>query len=386
MYAYVDETGNTGRNIFDPEQPLFITAALITKTNFDLLHKQDIKAIASKIGKSELHANEIGIEGIEKIAEELLKLFKKCDARFFISRVEKKYLVVTKFVDTLFDPFENKAVPLHVYNIRASRLFLTYKVAINLNEDIAKKFWLSLLEKKKPRAYEMLLETLCEFERDILKLTDEGLKRRISDAVQWVKQHPESIDIHSNSNAIRLGHLPNMVAFPSLLKGIDQRSKVWKRKVVEIVHDRQSQFQGVLRDCHDFHKNAPAGVKIWIGDEHSLRCVEGSNFRISSSANSAGIQTIDIVIWLLKHSLNGKPLGYNSVKLVNYIIKNAYESDFSFDALQNGLNEYFTKRSAKPVADDDLKKAEVFLNLEEEYRQKEMLEYTQEKFAKRTVD
>jgi len=87
MFAYIDETGNAG--IFDSDQPAFITAALMTKTNFDLLHARDIKIIASKIGEPELHANDLGTEKIERIAEDLLKLFKRCNARFFISRVEK---------------------------------------------------------------------------------------------------------------------------------------------------------------------------------------------------------------------------------------------------------------------------------------------------------
>jgi hypothetical protein len=39
MFAFVDETGNTGENLFDEKQPLFITAALITKSDFDILHK-----------------------------------------------------------------------------------------------------------------------------------------------------------------------------------------------------------------------------------------------------------------------------------------------------------------------------------------------------------
>ncbi len=381
MYAYVDETGNAG--IFDFEQPLFITAALITKTNFDLLHKQNIKVIASKIGRNELHANEMGIEQIEQIAEELLKLFKKCDARFFISRVEKKYLVVTKFVDTLFDSFENKAIPPHVYNIRYSRLLLTYHIAITLTEDIAEKFWLSLIEKKKAKAEEIFLESLLEFEQDILKLSDDGLKQLINDAIQWVKQHPESISIHSKK-AIRLGHLPNMVAFPNLLNGIEQRSKIWKRKVNEIVHDRQSQFERTLKAWHDLHTNAPAGVTAWMGDEHTLRCVEGSKFRISSSADSAGIQAIDIVIWLCKRFLDEKPFGYNSTELMNYVFKNANQSDFSFKSLQGELKEYYSTK--KPLTDDELKKAKAFLNIEEKYRKNEMLKYTQEKFANREVD
>lgn len=89
MYAYIDETGHTGSNIFDPDQPVFMTAALITKTNFDLVHKADMRKIASIIGEEELHASVIGIEKVEEISAQLLKLFKKCDARFFVSRVEK---------------------------------------------------------------------------------------------------------------------------------------------------------------------------------------------------------------------------------------------------------------------------------------------------------
>ena len=31
LFAFVDETGNTGHNLFDEAQPNFFTAALITK-------------------------------------------------------------------------------------------------------------------------------------------------------------------------------------------------------------------------------------------------------------------------------------------------------------------------------------------------------------------
>jgi len=362
MYAYIDETGNAG--IFDSDQPIFITAALMTKTNFDLLHAQDLKIIASKISESELHANELEAEKVEQIAEDLLKLFKKCDASFFISRVEKKYLIVTKFIDTLFDPSENKAVPPHIYHLRGSRLFLTYKIAINLNENIAKKFWLSLMEKKAAKAQEMFLESLFDLEQDILNISDNGLKQLVNDAIQWVRQNPESISIYS-AKSVKLGHLPNMVGFSNLLNGIEKRSEKWKRKVAEIVHDRQSQFATTLVEWHGIHKNFPADVISWMGEERKLRCVEGSNFRISASADSSGIQAIDIVIWLYKRSLDGKLRGYHSVKLINYVFKHAYQSDFSFKSLEEGLNQYFSTK--KTPTDDELRKAKEFLDVEKEY-------------------
>jgi hypothetical protein len=35
IFVYVDESGNTGKNIFDPAQPDFFTAALVSKGDFD---------------------------------------------------------------------------------------------------------------------------------------------------------------------------------------------------------------------------------------------------------------------------------------------------------------------------------------------------------------
>ncbi len=120
MYAYVDETGNTGNALFDPEQPVFITAAMMTKTNFDAVWKGDLKAIAGRVGVSALHANELGIGRIEEIADDLLRVIKKADARFVVSRLEKSYLAAAKVFDTYFDAGENLAVPWHAYWIGLS--------------------------------------------------------------------------------------------------------------------------------------------------------------------------------------------------------------------------------------------------------------------------
>jgi hypothetical protein len=103
MYAYVDESGNTGYQIFDPEQPLFVTAAMMTKTNFDAVRNVDLAAVARKVGAAALHANELGVSRIEEIADDLLKIIKKADARFFVSRLEKRYLAAAKVYDTYFD-------------------------------------------------------------------------------------------------------------------------------------------------------------------------------------------------------------------------------------------------------------------------------------------
>lgn len=380
MYAYIDESGNTGANIFDHEQPVFITAALITKTNFDILYKADIRKIAAKNGKSELHGSKLGADRIEEIADDLLRLFKKSNARFFVSHIEKKYLATTKFVDTLFDSFENKAVPWHVYNLRPMRLLLVFKIARILTEDIALKFWASILEKNEERAYKLFLESLTELEENISVLPDARSRELIGDAITWAKKNPESIYIHTNSKAARYGHLPNLAVFPNLLDGIEQRSKAWNRKVVEIVHDRQSQFESTLKEWHEIYKNAAPDVITWtMGEEYTLRRVEGSSFRISSAQDSPGIQAIDIVLWLFKRVIDDKTLGYNSARLINHVFKRAYQNDMSFKSVGATLELYYKDLFSKPFTEEHQKKAEEFAQFAEERRQEQMFEYDKQK-------
>jgi len=161
MYAYIDETGNTGPNLFDPGQPVFITGALMTRGNFDLLYRGTIRSIAKQLGVDVVHANELGMGRLEEIAPDLLRVFKISEARIFIARVVKLDLAAMKLVDTIFDSGENLAVPWFSYNATPLRLLLTIKVAFLLDEEIIKLFWSSLMNKNEEGAYDKLSQVLA---------------------------------------------------------------------------------------------------------------------------------------------------------------------------------------------------------------------------------
>src|SRR5262249_17998206 len=147
MYAYIDETGNTGENVFDPHQPVFMTAALITKTNFDILFSKKVFSLAKTIGEDAIHANIIGLEKVESIALHLLRIIKLSEACFAISRIVKSHHVATKMVDTIFDAGENLAVPWHVYNYRILRYLFVCKISYLLDEELLRSFWACLMER-----------------------------------------------------------------------------------------------------------------------------------------------------------------------------------------------------------------------------------------------
>ena len=380
MYSYIDETGNTGSNIFDSNQPDFVTAALITKTNFDILHKKNIRKLAQRVDSTELHGNDYGIGRIEEIADGLLWIFKKSDARFFVARAEKKYIAVSKLFDTLFDSFENKAVPWHVYNMRHMRLLTLFKLSSVLREDVVKLFWQAIIEKNKDKSEILFIDSLKILQEDIKEIPDKRANEIVTNAVNWALENPESIYIHTNSKSARAGHLPNMAVFPNLLQGIDLFSKKWNRKVKEIIHDQQSQFEKILTEWHDMYSKAAAGVINWPMEEPiSFRRVTGSKFIIKSSKDSPGIQAIDVVLWLFKKVLQGKSLPPNSAKLMNHVFKYGYQNDLSFEGVGSGLNEMVEALNNKVFDEKDFKNARELLELSENRRQEEMKKYRNNK-------
>lgn len=343
MFAYIDETGNTGANIFDPDQPEFHTAALITKFDFDAVHGPTLGKVCEGYGVDSLHASILGFGPIEVMAPDILMLLEKSDVGFFLSKVEKRYLLATKVFDTFFDSGENPAVPWTAYNIRLLRMTLAFKVASLLDDDLARRFWAMLMAKTERKARELIPGICATFLERIEYLPDARSREVIGDAFTWSQAHPGALDIFTSGRQAKNGHMPNMVAFKGLLDGLEHFSVRWKQPVRKIVHDRQSQFEGTLAEWHKMTANASPEPIHLPGETEILRKVPGSDFEISASNQSAGIQIADLILWLFRQHLAGKDIPPQSARVLDYALNGAWQNDFSFkgasDLMTQKLNE-----------------------------------------------
>lgn len=370
MYAYVDETGNTGSNIFDIDQPDYFTAALITKTNFDVLNSSRLKKLCSRIEVESLHASVIGIGRVEAVSLDIERILKNSDARFFISRVEKRYLLATKVFDTFFDSGENPAVPWTAYNIRPLRLMLAFKVASLIDDNIAKEFWAMLMAKSEENARNMIPGICNDFLSRVHLLPDARSQQIVRDAFLWSRDHPKGLDIFIAGRQAKNGHMPNMVAFKNLLDGLEGFSKKWKRPVKKITHDRQSQFAGTLAEWHRLTANAsPEPIRL-PGETHVLRQVHGSEFEVSASSSSAGIQVADLALWLFRQFLKGKDLPENSSRLLSFIMKRAWQTDFSFEGVGRAATERHEEIMESELTPDQMEAAAKMVSKVEDLRRK----------------
>lgn len=380
LYAYVDEAGNTGHNLFDVAQPDFYTAALITKGDFDLAFTGSMRAIADKLGAQSLHGKELGIARLESVAEDILRVLCAAKAIFFVSRVEKRYLLGTKVFDMIFDSGENAAVAWHDYNFRFLKIPLAFKVSYCLDEDTARMFWQCILEPVEAKAYSMLPEICARLLANLNRLPDERSRQILGDGLEWARTHPESLQIHIDRKSARQGHFPNMVAFANLLQGLEDHSQRVKRPVARITHDEQNEFQKTLTAWHNMYSHMPPDEITWAGETYSMQRVVGSTFEVKADDACAGLQMTDIVLWLYHSFRKGKYLPRGCESILDYVFKNGWENDFSFEGVEKMLLENYPEIFGNsPMAPSDMEKAKELLDKFEEERQRSMAQYEKDR-------
>jgi len=378
IYAYVDESGNTGRNIFDNDQPDFFTAAIITKGDFDARHRSSIGKLAQGLGQESLHAKKLGIRRLEEISTDLVRILRAGNAHFFVSRVEKKYLLATKMFDALFDSGENAAVAWHHYNLRPLRILLAFKLAGVVDEETARLFWQCLLEPKEEDAYDLLPDVCRALQSQLHHLPDAKSREVLGEGLTWAAAHPKSIQIHNDRKLAKQGHFPNMVAFANLLDGLEGFSNRWNRRVAQITHDEQSEFEATLAFWHEMFSTASPEPIRWAGETFVFQKVVGSEFEVKEDSQSPGIQVADVVLWLYSQFRKGKELTSGCADLIRYVLEHGWESDFSFAGVERVMLEKYGDVLFGPITAKQEEAARELLGKAEQARLASMAQYTKD--------
>ena len=319
MYAYIDESGNTGFHLFDPEQPYFLNVAMSSKIDFDTVYQQHVARIAQAAGAPRLHASEMRFEGVESVAEDVIDLVKSSQVKFHFAFVNKSDAAIIKFFDSIFDPGENQAAPPHIYSMRDLRNAMLCKFAALLTLNDVELFWSALAKGWTPETEK---EAACAIEnilRRIETLPDRRSKELIGDTLHWAIENISKFSFWAPTKQLHYSHLPNLFTIPALFSHISRTATEWKCGIDKIIHDQQSQFQGALEELHAFLVNSGSGRSFEFGDTLiQYPDVHNSQFNMVDSRTSAGLQVVDIVLWTFARSVSNKPLGEKSTALFNY--------------------------------------------------------------------
>lgn len=348
MFFHADESGNTGNNLFDPNQPRLSYGLLSSKTNVDALGVQLHKEMVRRVGVPALHANELGIDRLSTIAPLLCELQRKMRFCFDYYYIVKPDFAVTKLFEAVFDAGLNKAVRWDAY-WTPLRFVLLFKLNELLDESILKQAW-TLCTVKRVEKYEQdIVELLTELKRRAeASSLDARSKEVLVDAFRFGIARPLDLDFGAPDPRFVS---PNTVGFQFVVHAMSRRLRKARRKdAYKIVVDKQQQFNRSQQEVHSLYQVISDGYARLDSNERKFllhhpyhygvdeniilhRGIPRKAISVSTSADSIGLQMVDIYLWITNRVLSGAQLNQELNELVRLFFRRAVTDGISLEGL-----------------------------------------------------
>ncbi|MEN6350527.1 MAG: DUF3800 domain-containing protein [Syntrophomonas sp.] len=369
--AFTDESGNSGLNIFDDNQPYFWTGTVITKNAS--INNEYLNEWCNICQVQELHGNQLGVGGLEKIAEHISNYISDSDYQFIFTSIEKRHVSSMKFVDTILDSGNNQAVSNIHYGNRGLRLPLALAIANNFSPRDQEEFW-NVYSRQDYIGFKQICKRLRWKINN--KVPDARIMQLVDDALIWAIDRPKKVLDMKRKEL----DSPNIVSLSLLMQEI--HNLLESDELTRFIHDEQNQFAKFMKQTFGFHKNWVFNTDefSWFSDVQPTNKIV-CEFEIASSDSVFELQLIDIALWLIKRCSERKvdfekagncKLLFDTIfsksrfsffshaqlyQEVKYIHKKVFQLPFDYDSQIKGLeflNSIETRRKElmnKPVED-----------------------------------
>lgn len=364
----MDESGHTGTNLFDETQPVLYYGVLSSKLNLDILAEKELSVLRDRLGVTRLHASRLGNGRLVQIVDGLTKLQKKYDLRFDIYRIVKVDHALICFFDQVFDQGLNPAITWSAYWTP-----LRYALLLNLStlfdEDILKTAWGARIELNDEKANAGLIEVCNTIKGRVSQLPDERSRTLIYDALNWAQNNPSKIQYNAKRKKDLLSITPNLIGFQSVMHGIAFRLKKNNKNASIITVDQQSQFNKGQKSFSEFCvsvKNVPP-VSIGPGlPEIDFKNMPTIPLSFKSGTDSAGLEIVDVYIWLFKRILEKKEVAIEMQSFINKQIPKIRTDEISLNAISSKWMKWF-EELPEPT-EDEIKKRRGLMKIDEARR------------------
>ena len=373
MFFHIDESGNTGLNLFDENQRRLSYGVLSSKLNVDALGASLHRKMTRRLGVNALHANEMGMNGIDQIADELYALQKKFRFGFDYYYIDKPAHALLVLFDAVFDAGINKAVKWDFY-WTPWRFPAMLNLARIVDEAVLKEAWALCTAKNAEAVLSRIVELLNELKaRSMDSELDARTKELFSDAFEFGIRNPLKLDFGVPDTKLVS---PNAVGFQFVVRTIARRSRKARRKGrASIKIDRQQQFNKSQMMTHELLTLAAEGMrKAGAEDRRAiffhplLRDVDPKELQltgmpieapeVSSSKSSIGLQLVDLYLWVTNRLLRGEELPVRVSEVAHLFLKDAVVDSISLE----GIEERWQEFDNKLIAFDDLSEEQLSMS------------------------
>ena len=355
MFFHIDESGNTGMSLFDQNQPRLSYGVLSSRLNVDLLGKSVHRKMARRLGVSALHANEMGVSGIVKIADQLCALQKKFGFSFDYYYIDKQTYALVLLFDAVFDAGLNKAVKWDLY-WTPMRFPAIHLLAQLVDEELLKEAWALCVAKKGEANPKRIITLLGELKaRTIAADLQTRAKELFTDAFEFGIRNPLELDFGFVDKKLVS---PNAVGFQFVVRAMARRSRKrkWKGRT-SIKIDRQQQFNkaqiqthynlariaeglgkaGVsVREAYSFHPH----FRDLDAKDVQLTELPIETPAVDSSARSIGLQIVDLYLWITNRMTKGHGLPPELSKVAGLFMRNGVFDSISMEGMAHRWREF----------------------------------------------
>jgi hypothetical protein len=296
VFAYADETGNSGRNIFDRNE-YFRLGAVLSVGDIAPSIAMVLAPILEDKSVDRIHAHEWPETEVAMVGQAIIDALDQSGPwTFNLTEIHKPYMAPTKFVDVIFDAGENKAVPGEWYWDELNRHVLCLTIDNAMSRDAAELFWSSYLSDD----FDGITRCLDYIDKG-LRMAEcaPAIRHVIREAFGFARQKPAEFTLsHTQKKKGYQASSPNVVAFTQLFQAIHEFAAQHKSLPERLIHDQQDEFRKALAETYQHFGNI-----IWQDSldgsfpEISLADYDLAQFEMPSSKDNAGLQATDLLLW-----------------------------------------------------------------------------------------
>lgn len=293
--VYCDESGNSGSNFLDDQQPFYVLAGWMIERGVSYRAKNRVNSF-----KREYYPEKLELKGVEMLKSNngqhkanilLEQLGEHCSPFFLIA--EKRYCLAAKMVEAYLDPIHNEKVPIEHTWMNAERKKLA-DLIYNISEKAIGEFGKAY---KNPsidsfaKSLDSLIEELNEKGFIELAMVFSGAYKYMED----IFLEEFSMIDHLPEKAMRSLNLPVFTAFIQLIEKFTTNLGI---KNVKMFHDNTKQFEIAYPETFSWYarkKKEDVEFQLQNGQiiVSSLKALRSISF--SDSKDSPLIQAADIL-------------------------------------------------------------------------------------------
>jgi hypothetical protein len=371
MFFYVDESGHTGSELFDATQPVLYYGVISTDVNLDVLAEERLRPLRRRLGVDRLHAAQLGVGRLATVSHELVAIQKKFALRFDLYRVNKPDHAIICFYDQVFDQAMNLAVTWTSY-WTPLRYIILLNLASLFEESDARLAWSARIDTNRARSNEKLIALCQRIAGRVDQLSDARSRQLIRDGLTWAAQNPDAIGYNVvHADAIKQIS-PNIIGFQFVMHGIAKRIIQRGKPASRIVVDRQSEFNKAQKTLSEFFA-AASGIEGVTGPgmpKVSFAGMPKSPIEFAAGTDSAGLELVDVYLWIFKRLIDGKDMADELMPLVFAQRNRGNTDEVSLRAIETRWERHFANAPAlEDMPPEQLKTALEILAKEEQRRQ-----------------